>query len=99
MTPFRHVLIVLSLAPAVLLVPTDAWWSCDVIPGATNSLRSALGSVNRPFAIPGDDGQQIAINLGPCDSTSLGFPDLGLGPGREGDYYVTVLFEPPSGKA
>ena len=84
---------------ASLLPASSAHASCDVIPGVTQEFRGALGSVNRPFAIPGDEGQQISIALRPDDcSASSGFVSLGGG-SVEDDYFVTVLFEPPDGGA
>jgi hypothetical protein len=71
---------------------------CDVIPGPVAEYRGALGTLNRPYAIPGDTGQQLEITLKPglCDAASPGFLNLGGGI-AEDDYFVTVLFEPPSG--
>jgi hypothetical protein len=73
---------------------------CDVIPGVTQEFRGALGSVNRPFAIPNDDGEEILIRLRPvCEPDSTGFADLPGGLAPEDDYFVTVLFEPPGAGA
>ncbi|MEO2191004.1 MAG: hypothetical protein ABGY24_01020, partial [bacterium] len=48
--------------------------------------------MNRPYAIPGDDGEIITITLRPDDcSASEGFVD------PADDYFVTVLFKPPNG--
>ena len=82
--------------------PTDpAAAICDVIPGVTAEFRGALGSLNRPFAIPNDVGQQVTITLQParCDGESPSFLDLPGGVVPEDDYFVTVLFEPPNGAA
>ena len=79
----------------VLLVSvfaTHAEAMCDVIPSARESFRGALGSVDRPFAIPDELGQFIVVNLGgECTSSSPGFP------GTENDYWVTILLRPPNG--
>jgi len=50
----------------------------DVIPGATMEFRGALGSVNRPYANPDNDGPRVEITLAPdgCDATPPGFADL-----------------------
>jgi Tol biopolymer transport system component len=81
-----------------LLSRLDARAMCDVIPGVTAEFRGALGTLNRPFAIPGDDGQQISLSLKPseCDSASPGFLDLPGGTVAEDDYFVTLLFKPPN---
>ncbi len=82
------------------LAPADARAMCDVIPGVTQEFRGALGSLNRPFAIPNDDGEEILVRLRPvCEPDSRGFADLPGGFAREDDYFVTVLFEPPGGGA
>ena len=69
--------------------------SCDVIPGATGQYRAALGSVNSPFAIAGDESREVTITLpdelSNCSSSSFG----GSGTLAD-DYYVTVIFQPPS---
>ena len=96
----------LSLSAALLfafalvqLFPLEAVAICDVIPGVQSEFRGALGSLNRPFAIPGDEGERIAITLDPsgCDIGSPGFLDLPGGTDPEDDYFVTVLFTPPQG--
>ena len=78
-----------------LLPAVAAQAMCDVIPGVTQEFRGALGSVNRPFAIPNDDGEEILVRLRPvCEPESAGFADLQGGLAPEDDYFVTVLFEP-----
>jgi len=54
----------------VALLPEPTRAICDVIPGVTQEFRGAVGTLSRPFAIPGDDGEQIAIRLRPgiCDA-------------------------------
>ena len=51
---------------------------CDVIPGVTKEFRGALGSLNRPYAIPNDQGEEVTIRLHPtgCDVGSPGFSDF-----------------------
>ncbi len=89
-----------AAALACLSPPTAAQSMCDVIPGVTREFRGALGSLNRPFAIPNDDGEQILVRLRPvCEPNSNGFADLPGGLAPEDDYFVTVLFEPPGGGA
>ena len=63
-----------SVACAILGA-ADARAMCNVIPGVTNEFRGALGSLNRPYAIPGDNGEQIEITLEPsaCTGASPGF--------------------------
>jgi hypothetical protein len=92
----------LLLAFAVaLLFSAEAAAMCDVIPGVQSEFRGALGSLNRPYAIPGDEGERITITLDPseCDAASPGFLDLSGGAVPEDDYFVTVLFTPPQGEA
>lgn len=45
--------------------------ACDVIPGALNEFRSALGSANTPFAAP-DQLIQIRVRPQVCDTESQG---------------------------
>src|SRR2546426_10992905 len=70
--------------------------SCNVIPGIESEFRGARGTLNRPFAIPGDVGQRIFVTLKPngCDPDSQ--PSLRFAPFEE-DNFVTILFEPPNG--
>jgi hypothetical protein len=70
---------------------------CDVIPGVVQEFRGAVGTLNRPYAIPNDDGEEILVRVRPgvCDPGSPGFVDLPGGVEPEDDYFVTVLFEPP----
>jgi cysteine-rich repeat protein len=80
-----------------ILLPAPVHAMCDVIPGVTQEFRGAVGTLSRPYAIPNDDGEQIAIRVRPgvCDAGSPGFVDLPAGIAPEDDYFVTVLFEPP----
>jgi hypothetical protein len=81
-----------------LLLSADALAMCDVIPGASDTYRGALGVVNRPFAIPGDVGQQVVITIDDsgCDpiQETAGFVDVSGLP--ENDYFISIIFEPPA---
>jgi cysteine-rich repeat protein len=92
-------LLVLPLLSALL--PASAHAMCDAIPGVTQEFRGAVGTLSRPFAIPNDDGEQIAIRLHPgvCEPQGAGFVDLPGGLAPEDDYFVTLLFEPPGDAA
>ncbi len=63
--------------------------TCDAIPGPMQFFRGTRGSVNRPFASPGDF---VSVRLSPtCDNAVSGFAD-------DGDQYVvTIIFMPPAG--
>lgn len=74
-----------------LLLPRLAHAICDVIPGVQGTFRAALGTVDRPFARPGDP---VELRLDPtCDGRSPGFGSTAS------DHVVTVLFQPPAGPA
>jgi len=80
----------------------DAAAMCDVIPGVVAEYRGARGTLNRPFAFPGDVAEQIRIRLKrdpgdplACEVGRPGFENLNGGI-AEDDYFVTVLFEPPA---
>src|SRR3990172_8670838 len=83
----KHARALASLAWLFVALAADgtrpAYAVCDVIPGPTAEYRGALGTLNRPFAIPGDVGQQLEITLKPaqCDdiSRTQGFQNLGGG--------------------
>jgi cysteine-rich repeat protein len=62
---------------------------CNVIPSATTSFRSALGSTDRPFVAPGDF-VELRVQPPVCDATSPGF-------GTTADaHVVSVFFTPPA---
>ncbi len=65
--------------------------SCNVIPGTTTSFRGTLGSVDRPFAGPGDF---VDLALSPrCDGATARFlPDATA-------QVVTLAFTPTTGAA
>jgi Tol biopolymer transport system component len=73
---------------AALGLPTRAHGGCNVIPAASPTFSAALGSMNRPFAGP---GESVEITLRPCDTASPGFSLPAA------NQVVTVLFTPPSG--
>ncbi len=60
---------------------------CNIIPPAVTTFRGALGSLDRPFARPGD---WVKIALDPvCAASSSGF----VGPAA--DPVVTIVYTPP----
>jgi cysteine-rich repeat protein len=77
---------------ACLLVPHSAEAVCNAIPAATDIYRGALGSLNRPFASPGDY-VGVEVRTAICDRESAG---LSLDASQ---YVVTVLFAPPPGSS
>jgi hypothetical protein len=81
----RLALVLLLIAPAV------ARAACNLIPQATPAFRATRGTVDRPFAAPGDF---VDVTLRPslCDGASPGF---GVDASQ---HAVTLLFE-PGGKA
>src|SRR4029077_793738 len=68
----------------------DAHAGCNLIPEPNQTFRSSVGSVNRPFATPGDKSLQIVVRPRPngCDA-SPGVPETGN--------VVVVVFTPPTG--
>jgi cysteine-rich repeat protein len=85
---FRLALLAGLSFPAIW--PEEAKAGCNVIPGAIRDFRAALGSIDRPFAGPGDF-VEVRVRPEVCDKESAGFT------GTAADYVVTVLFVPPSG--
>jgi Tol biopolymer transport system component len=75
---------------AVVVAPTAARAGCNLIPQAQPIFRGALGTLDRPFAGPGDF---VELHVRPtiCDGTS---PGLGADPSN---LVVTLLFTPPTG--
>lgn len=95
-SPVRwHALFVAPLLPGVLAAP-PARAICDVIPHSSQERhRGALGSVDRPFASP---GEWVELSATPsCNHPNpAAFTDLS-GDGRlEDEYRVMLVFEPPS---
>src|SRR5689334_6353988 len=66
---FAAVLVIASLC-----IADAARAACNLIPRASTTFRSALGSTNRPFAAP---GEFVELKLRPaqglCDGASPGF--------------------------
>lgn len=60
---------------------------CNQIPGITGSFRSAIGTVDRPFAGPGDF---VTVRRSPTCDGGDGFA------GTAADYAVTIAFRPPA---
>lgn len=87
----------LLLCSLVVLSAARSEASCDVIPGANDVFRGALGQTDRPFAGPGDI-VGLSVEPGICDARSLGFVDRPGGGTLADDYVVTLLFTPPSGR-
>jgi len=62
--------------------------ACNIIPGTTQTFRGAIGSVDRPFAGPGD---VLELRRNACDSAG---PALSA---AATDHVVTLVFTPPHG--
>lgn len=75
------------LASLCLSAGRQAEASCNQIPGTTNIFRGFAGSLNRPFAGPGD---AVDIRLSPTCDRALLLPTAE-------DHAVTVVFKPPRG--
>lgn len=91
----QHRVPLLAVAILALGAPSPVLAECDVIPGTTNQFRAALGSVDRPYAAPGDF-VEITIRPDVCDGASALRDLLAAGP-LEGNVRVTLVFEPPAG--
>jgi len=86
-----------SIFIACVISPRVALASCDVIPGATATFAGTIGTVDRPYASP---GEPVEIALRPCDPTSAPLTGAGGFIGQDGsDYVVTVVFTPPNAPA
>ena len=81
---------VLVWSLATLAVPQAADAACDLIPSAKTSFRSALGSVDRPFAGP-EEFIEVSVRPNVCDALSTPFSN------KVQDSVVTILFTPPNG--
>lgn len=80
-----------------MLASASAHANCNIIPGAVNQFRGALGTLDRPFAMPGDL-VEVTLRRQVCDEASLGIADHdGNGTTDAADVVVTLLFEPPFG--
>jgi len=77
-----------ALACSLLLsAPTIAGAACNLIPGASNIFAGDQGSLNRPFAAP---GEPVEVALRTCDDSP------GLGPSAA-DQNVTLIYTPTVG--
>ncbi|MGH0033687.1 MAG: hypothetical protein ACQGVK_01525 [Myxococcota bacterium] len=80
-------------------LPSQAWASCNVVPGSVNTFRAALGATDRPFAAPGDT-VKVQLDLAGCEAAAEpGFVDSGNAAGAEDDFQVVLVFTPPNGPA
>ena len=60
----RRVAVGLSVALVCsLLSALESRAMCDVIPGVTQEFRGALGRLDRPFALPNDQGEILRVSL------------------------------------
>ena len=86
----RVILIALVATLAALARPSTAPAGCNLIPQAQPIFRGTLGTLDRPFAGPGDF---VELHVRPtiCDGTSFG---IGTDPSN---LVVTLLFTPPAG--
>jgi cysteine-rich repeat protein len=62
---------------------------CNVIPAVPTNNRSALGSVNRPYASPGEFVGIDVVKSSVCDASSSGITN------QAANHVVTFLFTPP----
>ncbi|MEO2137719.1 MAG: hypothetical protein ABGY28_09725 [bacterium] len=84
----------LVLSIALALAPTVSQAACNLIPQATRSFRGELGQVDRPWATPGD---WVSVSLDSGCHTDSDFSASGF-TGTAGDYVVTVVDTPGTGK-
>jgi hypothetical protein len=77
---------------ALALCGRRAGAECNVIPGASQIQRGAIGVADRPFASPGDL-VGIEVNPAVCDTSSPGIGATATG----ADHALTVLFTPTQG--
>ena len=85
--PWAHALLA---ALVVLAAPRGAHAGCNLIPQAEPAFRGALGTVDRPYAAPGDF-VDVNVRQALCDDAS---PGVG---GQATDSEVTLLFTPEAG--
>jgi hypothetical protein len=88
--PVRIVLTAFVAGLAALARPTAAPAGCNLIPQAQPIFRGALGTLDRPFAGPGDF-VELHVRPAICDRTSSG---IGTDPSS---LVVTLLFTPSAG--
>ncbi len=92
--PHRALLVVgMGLLAGLASSRADA--NCNVIPGAATEFRGALGSLDQPFASPGDRIEVTVVPADPkrCDAASPGLL------ANAADHLVTIVFTPPGGPA
>ena len=88
-------LVLVSVAVHAQIARAD----CNVIPGTVDQFRGALGTVDRPFAMP-DDLVEVTVRPAVCDSASGGVQDWNHdGTVDADDHVVTLVFTPPNGGA
>jgi hypothetical protein len=73
----------------LLALPDIVGAACNLIPGTTQTFRATQGTVDRPFAGPGD-----LVTLGIDPNCSGGF--AGFSPNPK-DHVVSIIFTPPQG--
>ncbi len=78
------------IAVLALAWPARVHAGCNLIPQAQPAFRGTLGTLDRPFAGPGDF-VEVHVRPGVCDPASAG---LGADPNA---LVVTLLFTPPGG--
>jgi Tol biopolymer transport system component len=89
----KRTVILAGLTSVLLVLPGPlAHACCNLIPSAEQTFRGALGTVDRPFASP---GQIVELRVRPavCDAASPGFSASAPDPGAA--YAVSVVFTPP----
>src|SRR5262245_31449420 len=79
----------LVVAVLALFAAHDARAACNLIPEPNQAFQSSIGSVNRPFAAPGD-ALQIRVGVGPSGCAGSQLADAT-------NYVVTLVFTPLDG--
>ena len=89
LTPFlRRPIVLVGACLVAGVAASTAHAGCNLIPQAQPAFRGALGTLDRPYAAPGDF-IDVAVRQAVCDDASPGF---GFDPTQ---YEVTLLFTPP----
>ena len=70
------------------LTPRPVKAGCNIIPGTAQTFRGTVGTIDRPFAGPGDI---LEVRPNPCDPASPGFSTSAA------NHVVTLVFTPPNG--
>jgi len=86
----RYTLLLVLAGVCMLVRPPRTHAGCNLIPQAQPVFRGSLGTLDRPFAGPGDF-VEVHVRPAVCDNVS---PGLGLDPNA---LAVTLLFTPPGG--